>query len=550
MSGTGIQLPAALVVLALLAPWLLLALLAWRPRLLRFALALAPLPLLLTTVLPPAAVSADALLLGARFSTDGTTLALRLLAGLGWLLAGLYAAGRGPDGLRFGAFWLATLGGQSLALLAGDIASFYLGYVTMTLAAWGLVVQAGSHEAWRAGRIYLVLAFAGEALILGGLLTLGARYGNAPLEALPALLAGGGLGPVALLLLAGFAVKLGIVPLHLWLPLAHPVAPVPASAVLSGVIVKAGLLGWLRFLPAEAFGAALPVTALLLVALLTAFWGVAAGLCQVRLKTVLAYSTISQMGLVLAGFVATLATGGSGALLGLVALHHGLNKIALFLAAGSAVGSSRFRALLFALPALTLAGLPLTSGALAKSALKDALYDSGLAWMALPLALGSTATLLLMLHAFRLARRERDPEVPLHPAWALAVLAGALVPWGWALAHGLAGLPGPTALWDGLWPLLLGVLLWLAWRQLPGAAARRRPRLPEGDLVLPLERLAGRLVAAWQRGLPRPPRWNPDAASFRTASDALHAAERGLLRLPVTGVALLLALAMLWLLAR
>jgi formate hydrogenlyase subunit 3/multisubunit Na+/H+ antiporter MnhD subunit len=56
--------------------------------------------------------------------------------------------------------------------------------------------------------------------------------------------------PARWLLLAGFAVKLGILPLHLWLPLAHPVAPVPASAILSGVIVKAGLIGWLRFVPA------------------------------------------------------------------------------------------------------------------------------------------------------------------------------------------------------------------------------------------------------------------------------------------------------------
>lgn len=548
--SNGLTLPGAVLTLALLAPWLLFVLAGWQPRFLKFALPLAPLPLLLTTLMPPAAISVEALLIGARFATDEATLALRLLAGLGWLLAGWYAAGRGPDGLRFGGFWLATLGGQSLALLAGDIVGFYLGYVTMTLAAWGLVVYSNTGEARRAGRIYLVLAFAGEALILGGLMTLGARYGNAPLASLPALLAGDGLGAAALLLLAGFAVKVGIVPLHLWLPLAHPVAPVAASAVLSGVIVKAGLLGWLRFLPPEAFGPTLPATVLLLLALLTAFWGVAAGLAQARLKTVLAYSTISQMGLVLAGFVATLASGGGGAMLGLIALHHGLNKIALFLAAGGTVGASRFRALLFALPALSLAGLPLTSGALAKTALKGELSGSGLDWMALPLSLGSAATLLLMLHAFRLARQDRDDALPVNPAWALAVLAGVLAPWTWALTGELISLPSAAALWDGLWPLLLAAALWTGWRRLPGATTRRRLRLPEGDLVAPLERLVLQLVPAWRRGLPLPRGWNPDSARFNFAADRLLRLELALLRLPVTGVVLLLVLALLWLLAR
>lgn len=548
--GLANSLAAALLGLALVTPWLLLVLLAWRPGLLRLALPLAPLPLLLGVAAPPATASMEALLLGARFATDEPTLALRLLAGLGWLLGGLYAAGRGPSEPRFGAFWLATLGGQSLALLAGDLASFYLGYVTMTLAAWGLVVHARTAEAWRAGRIYLVLALAGEALLLAGLLALGARFGNASLPALPALLAADGAGAAAPLLLAGFAVKLGIVPLHLWLPLAHPVAPVPASAVLSGVIVKAGLLGWLRFLPAEAFGPALPVTALLLLGLLTAFWGVAAGLLQRRLKTVLAYSTISQMGLVLAAFVATLAAGGGGAMLGLVALHHGLNKIALFLAAGSAVGHSRWRVLLFALPALSLAGLPLTSGALAKSALKDALYASEAGWMSLPLALGSAATLLLMIKAFRLARRERAADTPLHPAWLLAVITGLVVPWAWAQIHGLGAPWSAAALWDGIWPLLLAALLWWTWRWLPGASARRRLELPEGDLLAPLERLVLQLGALWQRGLPRFPRWNPSGGRVHAAGKLLREAERRLLRLPVTGMALLLTLALLWLLAR
>src|SRR5690606_31512805 len=112
------------------------------------------------------------------------------------------------------------------------------------------------------------------------------------------------------LLLTGFAVKIGVVPLHIWLPLAHPVAPVPASAILSGVLVKAGLLGALRTVPEEAFGSSGATTVLLALGLVTALYGVVAGLGQARLKTVLAYSTVSQMGLLFVALALALPPGG------------------------------------------------------------------------------------------------------------------------------------------------------------------------------------------------------------------------------------------------
>ena len=89
---------------------------------------------------------------------------------------------------------------------------------------------------------------------------------------------------------------MGLVPLHVWLPLAHPAAPMPASAVLSGAIIKAGVIGLIRFLP---FDGALPDWGAVLTAvgLLTAFYGVAVGITQANPKTVLAYSSVSQMGL-------------------------------------------------------------------------------------------------------------------------------------------------------------------------------------------------------------------------------------------------------------
>jgi len=542
-----------MILLALLSPWLLLALTAWHPRAARLALPLAPLPLLLTGVLagfmPAASLSLPEFLIGGQFSLYENSQPLLILAGLGWSLAGLYAASQPETTPRFVLFWLLTLGGQSCALLAADIASFYLGYVVMTLSAWGLVVHKGSSEAWRAGRVYLVLAFIGEAMILAGLLGLAGRFGNTELGLLPDLLAGGSNTVGSWLLFAGFAVKLGIVPLHMWLPLAHPVAPVAASAVLSGVIVKAGLLGWLQFLPPEAFGSAVPATLLLLLGLATALYGALVGLGQRQLKTVLAYSTVSQMGLLLMAFAAVLAGGASAsALLGLLVLHHGLNKIALFLAAGGAVGMSRWRAVLFALPALALAGAPLSSGAALKTAMKAALTEAGLAGWALPLTLTSVTTLLLMLHAFRLARQERQSTPGVHPAWWLAVASGMLVPLLWLGQTGGAPSIAPPALWDASWPLLTGALLWSVWRYLPGVLKRGRWQLPAGDIVVGLERL----LAALQRTLRRAEPWLPaiTARSPKLARPAsgLRRSEALFAAVPLAGICLLLVMFTLWLL--
>jgi NADH:ubiquinone oxidoreductase subunit 4 (subunit M) len=238
-----------------------------------------------------------------------------------------------------------------LVVLAQSLAAFYLGYVAVSLAAYLMIVHARSDAAWRAGRIYLVLAFAGEAAIVSGVLVLAGYYGNVELALLATPEFAAGLEASRALLLVGFAVKLGIVPLHVWLPLAHPIAPVPASAILSGVIVKAGLLGWLKLAPVQGIDAAAAAPWLIALGLVTAFAGALLGLTQAKLKTVLAYSTISQMGLVLVAYAAlAFATDAAVALaaLGLLALHHGLTKAALFLACGCAPGASRARSLLLA----------------------------------------------------------------------------------------------------------------------------------------------------------------------------------------------------------
>lgn len=496
-------------------------------------------------------------LLGMRLGVDATVVPLLVLAALAWSAAGWFAGSRITEGRRwFWTGWLGALAGMHLLLLAGDMASFYVGYALLSLSAYLLVTQPGSDEAWRAGRVYLVMALAGEGALLVGLLLIAGSLGNAPLAELAANPAWVTESAARWWLLAGFAVKLGILPLHLWLPLAHPVAPVPASAVLSGVIVKAGLLGWLRFVPALEGEPQFIGQALLALGLATALGGVALGLCQTRLKTVLAYSTISQMGLVLTGFaVAFLVAGERPAMLaalGLFALHHGLNKASLFLACGCAPGASRWRLALFALPALALAAAPLTSGYLAKTALKDLVaLAPTLPLVSLVLSLSSTATALLMWKAFGLARTQTDRSTGLHPAWPLLVAAGVLVPWVYALAGGFALEFAPDKLLASLWPLGLAALLVLAWTRLSGAAVR----LPEGDLVVPIERLVSLLGGRLRRANgTRTEASDDEDDTPHTPGQAsrlvaqllqLEALQR---RLPVAGLALLAVGGLLWLL--
>ena len=129
------------------------------------------------------------------------------------------------------------------------------------------------------------------------------------------------------LLILGFGLKIGLVPGHVWMPLAYTAAPIPAAAVLSGAAVKAGVIGFIRFLP---LGVAMPEwgEALAAAGLFSAFYGVLIGITQKNPKTVLAYSSISQMGLLAAALGMGLATGDIGTApgAGFSAAHHVLVK--------------------------------------------------------------------------------------------------------------------------------------------------------------------------------------------------------------------------------
>ncbi|HSP80547.1 MAG TPA: proton-conducting transporter membrane subunit, partial [Myxococcaceae bacterium] len=219
------------------------------------------------------------LLVGVRLGMDETAWPFLLFTSLLWLAAGVYASGYlAPDARRhrFLFFFLAAMAGNLGLLAARDAVGFYAFYALMSFATYGLVVHPGGLEAERAARVYMVLAIFSEVLVLSGVLAAtalaGGEYG---LEALAAALVRAPEGPLVLgLLLAGFGVKVGVLLLHVWLPLAHSLAPTPASAVLSGAMIKAGLLGWMRVLPPGEVALPEPAEVLVGLGLAATFYGV------------------------------------------------------------------------------------------------------------------------------------------------------------------------------------------------------------------------------------------------------------------------------------
>lgn len=501
-------------------------------------LIIAPLPALAAALLAP-----DALLIldpgRFRFTLmlDTPSAVLLGTAAALWSGAGAYATtylGRSAATERFSAWWLLMMSGSLGVFVAGDLVSFYLCFAVLSLVAYALVVHDRTERARRAGSIYLLLAVLGEISLLGGFAILADMVPGDSLAIadVVAILPQAPLRDLAvLLLLGGFGLKAGLVPLHVWLPLAHPAAPMPASAVLSGVIVKAGIVGLIRFLPYDGslpgWGEALGV-----MGLITAFYGVALGVTQANPKTVLAYSSVSQMGVVMAALGLGLASGQAAAPLdaAFYAAHHVLAKGALFLAVGAAYAAGPRRLFpilaLVVLLVLSFGGFPLTGGALAKAAVKDQL---GAGVPGLLSALSAAGTTLLMLHfTGRLTASTRDTAEGWPPAgmmlpWLGLTAAAMIVPW--ALFTSLeVGRPEELlqagALWKAIWPVLLGAGL---------AALLARfgplPALPEGDVLVFAER-----------------GFNGVAPQAGRAADRLEAT---LSRWPVAGLALLLLLLVL-----
>ena len=498
--GAAIGLPLAML-LACLSPRLK----ARMPA----VLAVAPVPALAAALLAPSGMlELPPILPGIRLALDVPGAMLLGVAALLWMAAGLYATAwlRGrPDGGRFALWWLATLTGSIGVFMAADLVSFYLVFSLVSLAAYGLIVDDGSPRALRYGLIYVSLAVLGEAFLLMAFVLAAQATSEGSLlirDAVAALPASPWRNATLTLLILGFGVKIGLVPFHVWMPLAYRAAPIPAAAVLSGAAVKAGVIGLIRFLPLDAalsgWGEALAAAGLF-----SAFYGVAVGITQSNARSVLAFSSVSQMGVIAAVLGMGLAAGDGGVALAVAfyAAHHTLVKGALFLAVGVAQTTNARRLWPVLLPAAVLAiglgGLPLTGGALAKLVVKAPLGDGIAGLLA---TLSSAGTTLLMLHFLRrlVAMSALDargvPEARLSLPWLAMAFASVVVPWvlylgvmGGTVASALA----PAALWSAGWPVLLGGVLAVGLWRWGGSL----PEVPEGDVVV--------LVAEDAKGLAR-----------------------------------------------
>ena len=297
---------------------------------------------------------------GMHFRIDGLSAFFLTVIDLGAAAASLYAIGYGrhekaPQ--RVLPFYPAFLGAMNLVVMADDAFSFLVAWEFMSLTSWALVMSDHrSEENAKAGYVYLVMASFGTLALLlafGMLAGPGGAYGFAAIRAAPP--AAGIATLVLVLALIGTGSKAGLVPLHVWLPLAHPAAPSHVSALMSGVMTKVAVYGFIRIV-FDLAGPPIWWWGLLVAALGagTAVLGVLYALMQIDLKRVLAYSTIENIGIIFVGLGLALSFSANGlaaaAALALGAalfhaLNHSLFKSLLFFGAGAVLTATGERRL-------------------------------------------------------------------------------------------------------------------------------------------------------------------------------------------------------------
>ena len=425
--------------------------------------------------------------IGIVLRADGLAAALIMMSAL--VIAAVAAAARyemapavaGPRA-HFG-FWplmLLLWAALNAVFVSRDLFNLYVGLELLSLAAVALVAISGRAKAIDSAIRYMLFALAGSLLYLAGVVLVYAAHGTLDIALLGARNPASVDALALALMTAGLMAKTALFPFHVWLPPAHAAAPAPASALLSALVPKASFLIlmrlWFEAMPdLAAPGALLALAALGAIAVI---WGGILALFQARLKLIVAYSTVAQLGYLFLVFPLAGGDGinqpwAAGAWTGAIfqALSHGLAKAAMFLAAGiyiAAVGSDRLgdlrglaRALpmtsfAFALAAVTLLGLPPSGGFTAKYLLMTSAFASGQWVWAIVLAGGG---LLAALYLYRPVAALFTREIRVSPraiprAWqaiplalaALSILLGLLSAFPFDLLQ--IGRPEPAE--DGL----------------------------------------------------------------------------------------------------
>jgi len=529
-----------LLLLSVPALPLLLAVPALRTRLYRPChFALLPAVLLLTL---PAVFSIEVpwLLLGTGLGIDGPDRLLLVMSVVLWASATslIQAPTDQAADSRLTTLLLLTMAGNLGVILATDLVGFFTFSALMGYGFYGLLVDGGDETARRAGRVYLGFLVLADLLLFEALLIAAATTGDLNFEAVHQSI---GQSPASGLylsiVLAGFALKAGIWPLHFWLPLAFRSARPAIALLLGGLPVAIALLGMLRWLPSGVPALSDPGAGIQWLALGAATYATIAGLMQAHPRSLLAYAAIVVTSL----FVVMLGSSPVQETVFLFILYLGFTLAALV--SGSALPNKVDRRLVpglllpvgHAAEALLLALLPvmiLFQGAAAENPL---FADS---WVATLWPWWTLCTTLLALRWFYLQSR-RQQEVVSSPSLATGIVWSILLVA--AYTTGLlaaASTDNPMGvLVDALWPITIGMLLGgSAWWMAAKNRLPAMPVIPPGDLWSILERWLSR-SNHWVRsiGLQVLPRWRAAVLAaggrflhVRAWQKALDAGERSL----------------------
>lgn len=358
---------------------------------------------------------------GLRFAVDPMSWLFAFFTSFVWLAATVYSTAymdHEQKRDRYYLFLLISLGANLGVVLAADLFSLFVFFEALSIFSYPLVIHSETEQALKAGTKYMLMNIIGGVTLLSGILLY--LYYSQGVAIAPALATLSGMGNlkflVPVLLIAGFGVKAGYVPLHIWLPDAHPVAPTPASALLSGIMIKAGAYGIIRtvaviFRPPILTEAAEHVSAatealwestsllgygIIWLGIMTMLVAAIMALQQTNAKRLLAYSSVSQMGYIVMGIGAGafLASEGSLGLGGAVfhILNHAMFKSTFFLVIGAVyfmtheLDMNKLGGLYRRMPVVAAAGIiaaggimgvPLLNGFASKTLLYESMVEVG-----------------------------------------------------------------------------------------------------------------------------------------------------------------------------
>ncbi len=335
--------------------------------------------------------------MGLSFTADGFRTIYGMIAAFMWMMTSVFSTeyfAHYRNRNRYYLFQLLTLGATQAIFLSADLYTTFIFFEIMSFASYVWVAQDEKKEALRAGATYLAVAIIGGLAMLMGLFLLYNQAGTLVISELFAACKGKNVYVAAGLLFVGFGAKAGAFPLHIWLPKAHPVAPAPASALLSGILTKTGIFGILviscQILMWDVKWGAF----VLLIGVVTMFLGALLALFSVDFKRTLACSSVSQIGFILVGIgmQGTLGEINALAVKGtfLHMMNHSLFKLVLFMVAGVIFmnvhklnlneirGFGRKKPLLaviYLFGALGIGGVPGFSGYISKTLLHESIVE-------------------------------------------------------------------------------------------------------------------------------------------------------------------------------